>query len=59
MIIEKEVKKFGAGSAHVIVPANLIGKKVQVLFEEQSSFITKIEARKMIEEAIQEVKSGY
>jgi len=33
--LEKEVKKFGNGSGHIILHKSLVGKKVRVIFEEE------------------------
>jgi len=56
----KVVKKFGNNGAHVLIPKELIGKKVLVISEEETNpIMRRSEIEKLIDQKIVEAKQGY
>ena len=55
-----EVKKFGAGGAHIILPKEFLGKTIEIpIIEKLGTFMKREEIEKMIDEKILEAKRGY
>ena len=57
----REVKKFGDGGAHIIIPKEFLGQSIEIPLEidDSKTFMTKEQIRSLIKEEIDEAKRGY